>query len=144
MNGESAERVPYAQRSFSGANFIFHVRKHLSAIRCGLGNFVLEALSQDVLSGPKDPAFDQCGNATGAGKRDDECKDLWPCPVPQRMVPAKLSSRRRQARFSHRLAVRHQCRLFIAAGNYLVLGRPRTCDSSAPSSISREHFACND
>ena len=70
-------------------------------------------------------------------------KQLWPCPIPDKLVPmAPISSGRRRSRFNLRAVVREHLRAFVAACNWLTTGRNKfvPSDSRLPPSQAQSRM----
>ena len=83
--------------------------KAISASRTPLGNFIQQSFVLHMMESS------HCSS-----------KDLWPCPVPERIAsPEHSLSGRRRTRHKLRVIVREHLRVFVASANWLVLGRPK-------------------
>ena len=95
-----------------------------------LGNFSRDLLKQSFLDLPMMES-NYCSS-----------KQLWPCPVPLKLPrPSGRLSGRRRSRHRLHSAVREHLRAFVAACNWLTLGRPKVdTESRQPTSASQSRM----
>ena len=97
----------------SSASFGNDLFKTLFASKTPLGNFCDSLWNLQTT--------DHCSSGS---------KQLWPCPIPSSLSPPSgFLTGRRLSRYKLRVTVREHLRCFIASGNWLVLGRPKTVPS---------------
>ena len=107
----------------AASNVCLCIVKFLAGVRTKLSNFILDACALPVV-----------------GTASQSSPELWPCriPPPQPKPRSRLSGRRK-ARWHLRNLARLWTRHLVAAGNWLVLGRPEVHPADLPpNSVAQE------